>query len=40
MQFWGMNFDGLADKTINFGSTTLNDLLVYSPHVYGEDYFI
>ncbi|KAG5191657.1 glycoside hydrolase superfamily [Tribonema minus] len=32
---WGGNLDGVSYKPIDFGSKDLNDLLVYSPHVYG-----
>jgi hypothetical protein len=35
-QFWGSNLDGVIAAPIDFGSAEMNDLIVYSTHLYGE----
>jgi hypothetical protein len=35
-QFWGSNLDGVVAAPIDFGSAAMNDLIVYSTHLYGE----
>ncbi|NQZ51007.1 MAG: cellulase family glycosylhydrolase, partial [Moritella sp.] len=38
--WWGGNLQGLADKTIDFGSPAFNEKLVYSPHEYGPEVYV
>jgi hypothetical protein len=39
-QFWGSNLDGVVAAPIDFGSPKMNDLIVYSTHLYGECGFL
>jgi endoglucanase len=38
-KFWGSNLDGLYTTEVDFGSQSLNDLLIYSSHIYGPDLY-